>query len=155
MSTIRIDEVGSNVFHVSSRINSTWGGNLVDMVRCARYLEIIEEDGLVENAATVGQRLIGGLREMQTEFPPVTNVRGQGLMIAFDLPDGGIREAVRARCWENGLATLVCGPRSIRFRPPLTFSAADADRSIEILRASLLEVLEPVAEVSPGKPAEA
>lgn len=151
MSTIRIDEVGSNVFHVSSRINSTWGGNLVDMVRCARYLEIIEEDGLVDNAATVGQRLIGGLAELQPEFPAVTNVRGQGLMIAFDLPDGAIREAVRAQCWENGLATLVCGPRSIRFRPPLTFSDADADRSIEILRASLLEVLEPVAEAAPAR----
>ena len=98
---------------------------------------------------------VAGLVELQPVFSAVTNVRGQGLMIAFDLPDGAIREAVRAQCWENGLATLVCGPRSIRFRPPLTFSAADADRSIEILRASLLEVLEPVAEVSPGKPAEA
>jgi len=151
MSTTRIDEVSSNVFHVSSRINSTWGGNLTDMVRCARYLEIIEEDGLVENAARVGQRLTAGLVELQPVFPAVTNVRGQGLMVAFDLPDGAIREAVRAQCWENGLATLVCGPRSIRFRPPLTFSDADADRSLEILHASLLEVLEPVAEASTAR----
>ena len=55
----RIDEVPDNVFHVSSRINSTWGGNLVDMVRSQRYLEIIEEDGLVENAGEDGPALAG------------------------------------------------------------------------------------------------
>jgi len=133
------------VFHVSSRINSTWGGNLVDMIRCARYLEIIEEDGLVENAARVGDHLMQRLEEIRAEFPAVTNVRGRGLMIAFDLPDGSRREALRSTCWDNGLATLVCGPRSIRFRPPLTFSLADADRSVAILRECLLQVIEPLA----------
>jgi L-lysine 6-transaminase len=153
MSTTRIDEVESNVFHVSSRINSTWGGNLVDMVRCARYLQIIEEDGLVDNAARVGRGLLQGLEELQVEFTVVTNVRGRGLMIAFDLPDGETRDALRARCWDNGLATLVCGTRSIRFRPSLTFSEADADRSVEILRESLLEVAEPFAGAA-ASPAE-
>ncbi|MGB5303369.1 MAG: L-lysine 6-transaminase [Gemmatimonadota bacterium] len=145
MSTKRIDGVEDNVFHVSSRINSTWGGNLVDMIRCARYLEIVEEDDLVENAARVGEHLMRGLREVQVEFPAVTNVRGLGLMIAFDLPDGTTRDALRGQCWDNGLATLVCGPRSIRFRPPLTFSVADADRSLEILRDCLAAVVEPLA----------
>ena len=150
MSTTRIDDVDKNVFHVSSRINSTWGGNLVDMLRCARYLEIIEAEGLVQNAATVGEHLIGLLRQVQVEFPAVSNVRGRGLMIAFDLPDGSTRNALRELCWENGLATLLCGPRSIRFRPPLTFSVADADRSIEILRECLLQVTEPVAGAVSG-----
>ena len=145
MSTKRIDGVEDNVFHVSSRINSTWGGNLVDMIRCARYLEIIEEDGLVENAARVGGHLMQRLEEIRAEFPAVTNVRGRGLMIAFDLPDGSTREALRSTCWDNGLATLVCGPRSIRFRPPLTFTMADADRSVAILRECLLQVVEPLA----------
>ena len=53
----RIDEVPDNVFKVSSRINSTWGGNLVDMIRCARYMEIIAEDNLIENARVVGEYL--------------------------------------------------------------------------------------------------
>ena len=145
MSTRRIDSVEDNVFHVSSRINSTWGGNLVDMIRCARYLEIIEEDDLVQNAAMVGEHLMQGLREVQGDFPAVTNVRGLGLMIAFDLPDAATRDALRGQCWDKGLATLVCGPRSIRFRPPLTFSVTDADRSLEILRGCLAEVLEPLA----------
>jgi L-lysine 6-transaminase len=151
MSTKRIDEVERNVFRVSSRINSTWGGNLVDMIRCARYLEIIEEDSLVQNAAAVGEYLMKALESLREEFPSVTNVRGRGLMIAFDLPDGATRNAVRAHCWENGLATLVCGPRSIRFRPSLTFSEEDADRAIERLSESLLEVVEPLAGASPAR----
>jgi L-lysine 6-transaminase len=137
MSTTRIDEVESNVFHVSSRINSTWGGNLVDMVRCARYLQIIEEDRLVDNAARVGAYLLEGIQRLQLDHDGMSNVRGRGLLIAFDLPDGGTRDAVRTECWERGLATLVCGPRSLRFRPSLTFSEADADRALEILEEVL------------------
>jgi len=137
MSTRRIDVVERNVFHVSSRINSTWGGNLVDMVRSARYLEIIEQDRLVENAARVGAHLQTSLERLQGEHETVSNVRGLGLMIAFDLPDGQTRDELRTRCWEAGLATLVCGTRSLRFRPPLTFSEADVDSSMQILDEAL------------------
>lgn len=137
MSTRRIDQVERNVFHVSSRINSTWGGNLVDMVRCARYLQIIEEDGLVENAATVGAVFKRGLEELQDEFSMVTNVRGRGLMLAFDLPDSETRSKLHRNLWEAGLAALVCGPKSIRFRPSLIFSEADVDRALGILREVL------------------
>ena len=56
----RVDEEPENVFKVSSRINSTWGGGLTDMVRCRRYLEIIDEDRLVENARVVGDHLLDG-----------------------------------------------------------------------------------------------
>jgi L-lysine 6-transaminase len=107
------------------------------MVRCARYLEIIEEDNLVENAAQVGAYLLQELRQVQSEFPVVTNTRGRGLLIAFDMPDGATRAELRARCWDAGLATLACGPRSIRFRPALTFSEADADRAVAILQGAL------------------
>ena len=138
MSTGRIDEVETNVFRVSSRINSTWGGNLVDMVRCARYLEIMEEDGLLENAAKVGCLFKQGLGNLAAEFPVISNVRGRGLMLAFDFPDGGMRDRVRQECWDKGLATLVCGPRSLRFRPPLVFSEADVERSLTILRSTLV-----------------
>ncbi len=137
MSTKRIDEVTDNVFHVSSRINSTWGGNLVDMVRCARYLQIMDEDGLVENAATVGQTFKDGLEKLQAECPVITNVRGRGLLLAFDLPDEKARDSLRQRCWERGLATLPCGPRSVRFRPALVFSQEDAKKALNIIREAL------------------
>ena len=137
MSTRRIDEIESNVFHVSSRINSTWGGNLTDMVRCVRYLEIIQEDGLVENAARVGAVVKEGLEALAGEFQSVSNVRGKGLLVAFDLQDGDVRGRVLQGCWDRGLAILACGPRSIRFRPPLVFSEAQAAEVLGTLREVL------------------
>ncbi len=134
MSTTRIDDVEHNVFHVSSRINSTWGGNLANMIRSARYLQIIEEEKLVENAALVGQVFKNGLEDLAAEFPQITNVRGRGLLLAFDLPDTAARTRLRDRCWEAGFATLPCGPRSIRFRPGLTFSEEEVGIGIGILR---------------------
>ena len=137
MSTRRIDEIPTNVFNVSGRINSTWGGNLVDMVRCARYLELMKEEALVANADRVGELFLQGLRELEDEFDVVSNARGRGCMLAFDLPDGSTRNEVRARCWDAGLATLTSGPRSIRFRPSLIFSESDVEQVIGSLRAVL------------------
>lgn len=137
MSTTRIDDVDRNVFHVSSRINSTWGGNLVDMVRCARYLQIIDEDDLVANARRVGARFKSELERLEARFPAVTNARGKGLLLAFDLPDGDTRNHVRQTCWDAGFATLACGPRSLRFRPALIFSEADVERAMGILQTVL------------------
>ncbi len=140
MSTRRVDEVEKNVFKVSSRINSTWGGNLVDMVRCARYLQIMDEDGLVESASRVGATLKQGLMDLSAKFPFVTNVRGVGLLLALDLPDGATRGRVWQACWDRGLAVLSCGPRSIRFRPPLVFSAAETGRALAVLGEVLAAV---------------
>jgi L-lysine 6-transaminase len=133
MSTARIDRAERNVFKVSSRINSTWGGNLVDMVRCARFLQIMMEDGLVQNAARVGRLFLSGLEALAAKVPEVTNPRGRGFLLAFDLPDRETRDAVRMDLWREGLAALPCGPRSIRFRPGLTFGDAEVERAMEIL----------------------
>lgn len=133
MSTRRVDDVPGNVFHVSSRINSTWGGNLVDMVRAAKYLQIIRDENLVENAAAVGAVLLAQLGDLAADFPQMTNLRGRGLMIAFDMPDAASRDALRTDLWNAGLATLTCGTRSVRFRPSLTFSADDATAAVTIL----------------------
>ena len=134
MSTRRVDEIESNVFHVSSRINSTWGGNLTDMVRCVRYLQIIHEEGLIENAARVGAVVKEGLEGLAGAFEAVSNVRGKGLLAAFDLPDGDARARVVQECWDRGLAILSCGPRSIRLRPPLVFSESQAAQLVGTLQ---------------------
>jgi L-lysine 6-transaminase len=137
MSTGRIDDVETNVFKVSSRINSTWGGNLVDMVRCARYLQIIKEDRLVDNVVWVGKVFLEGLQAIEADFDMVTNARGRGFLLAIDFPNTAQRSRVRKACWEAGLATLACGPRSLRFRPTLTFSEVDTQRAMTILRGVL------------------
>jgi L-lysine 6-transaminase len=137
----RVDEEPENVFKVSSRLNSTWGGSLVDMVRGARYLEIIESERLVDNARTVGAHLLAGLMQVQQELGGLmTNARGLGLMIAFDVPDRAIRDRAQTRLIENGLLVLTCGTRSIRFRPPLDLSTAEADDGLEIVRKGLKQI---------------
>jgi L-lysine 6-transaminase len=133
MSTDRIDQVERNVFHVSSRLNSTWGGNLVDMVRGARYLEIMVEDKLVENARRIGAKFVARLEALAARVPQITNPRGRGCLLAFDLPNTAARDAGRRRLWDAGLACLSCGPRSIRFRPPLIVGEAEVERAMEIL----------------------
>ncbi len=141
MSTRRIDEVEKNVFKVSSRINSTWGGNLVDMVRAARYLQILEEDDVVGNAARVGELFLAELRSLEDDFDGVTNARGCGLFLALDLPDTEIRNQVRLGCWNRGLAILPSGERSIRFRPPLTFTEENVREAIGTMREVLKQEL--------------
>ncbi len=142
-SNDRILEEKDNVFTVSSRINSTWGGNLIDMVRCRRILEIMVEEKLVENAKTTGEFLLGKLNELASEFPgKMTNVRGRGLFIAFDLPDGKARASVMS-CWlrKHNVMSLASGERAIRLRPPLTLTRDEAALGVQRLRAALTEIL--------------
>ena len=136
----KLEQEPENVFKVSSRINSTWGGNLVDMVRCQRYLEIIEEEKLVENAATVGAHLLTQLEAMQREQPDVlSNARGRGLMCAIDLPDTALRNAVADKAYDMGMVILGCGHHSLRFRPPLDITTAEIDEAMAILAKSIAE----------------
>jgi L-lysine 6-transaminase len=137
----RVDEEPENVFRRSSRINSTWGGGLTDMVRAGRFLEVIHEERLVDNARVVGRRLLDGLLAVERELGGVMrNARGRGLMIAFDLETKELRDKAQDRMLENGLLLLGCGARSIRFRPPLNLAPAEADAALEIVRKSLKEL---------------
>lgn len=141
MATQRLDDV-DNVFKVSSRINSTWGGNLVDMVRSTQYLRIVQEEGLVQRAAETGEHLQEALHRLAHRHAAVTAVRGRGLLCAFDLPDTATRDAFRKACFENQLLVLACGTRSIRFRPVLDISRDDIERGVEIMDEVLSRVSE-------------
>ncbi len=137
----RVDEIDDNVFHVPSRINSTWGGNLVDMVRATKYLEIIHDESLVSNAATTGAYLLEQLRTLEQEFPNlISNTRGRGLLCAFDLPSEQLRNSFRQRCYEDGLIILGAGHHSMRFRPALTLSPGQVDEGLKILRDNLEKI---------------
>src|SRR5699024_5451956 len=77
----KFDEIPQNVFRESSRINSTFGGNFVDMLRFQLTLEVIEKENLVENAKNVGDYLLNGLQKLANEYPQTfSNARGRGLM---------------------------------------------------------------------------
>lgn len=135
---VRVDEVEGNVFSEESRINSTFGGDLTDMVRSTRYLEIIHEDNLLDNTAKMGERLLSGLRSLaEGSKDKMDNVRGRGLMVAFDFPDQATRNATIDRMKENGLYALKSGNRSIRFRGMLDTTADTIDKALAILEKSL------------------
>jgi len=118
----RIDEVES-VFAVPSRISSTWGGSLVDMVRATRILQIVEEDRLLENITLRGAELRRGLEALAQRLPELDNARGLGALCAIDLPSTELRNRVLRRCYEEQLIVLACGTRSIRFRPFLNIDS--------------------------------
>jgi len=137
----RIFDIDDNVFAVSSRINSTWGGNLTDMVRSQRYFEVIDEEGLVDNAANVGAYFVGELQRFAEEFPNlVSNVRGRGLMAAFDLPSGDVRDAALKSFMANDVMVLSSGHRSARFRPSLNLSMDEAAEGIKRMEKALQEL---------------
>jgi L-lysine 6-transaminase len=137
----RLDEVDS-VFKVSSRINSTWGGNLADMVRCQAYQEIIEDEGLLENASRAGAFLLDGVRAFEEEFDgKVSNARGLGMMVAFRLPDAATRDRVRFKMRDEGVLGMPSGTRSIRFRPPLNLTAEEANEGLSRVRKALVAEL--------------
>jgi L-lysine 6-transaminase len=134
----RIDEVTDNVFTVSSRINSTWGGNLVDMVRSRRVLEVIEADDLFGRAAQNGRHLRDGLTALADDFPGlVRDVRGRGLMCAFSMPAAAQRDRLIAELWDCGVIMLGSGIDSVRFRPALTVSRSEIDAALDAVRAVL------------------
>jgi L-lysine 6-transaminase len=134
----RVDEVKDNVFEVSSRLNSTWGGNLVDMVRCQKYLEIIHKDNLIKNAEIQGKRLLEGLEEIYQRYPDkISNVRGLGLMCAFDCKTSEKRDELKNKVYSKGLIVVGCGATAIRFRPPLIISSEEIDKALEILERTV------------------
>ena len=130
----RVDEIKDNVFAVSSRLNSTWGGNLIDMVRCQKYLEVIDEEKLIKNAEIQGKRLLEGLEEIAQKYPDrIFNARGRGLMCAFDLSTPEKRDEIKEKLYANDLIVLGCGATTIRFRPPLIISSEEVDEALTIL----------------------
>ena len=142
LASKRIDEVRENVFSESSRINSTFGGNLVDMTRFKIILEIIEEEDLLLNSQKVGEYLLENLLKLQDDFPAyITNARGLGLWAAFDLPSMTERDDLWEEMMKNKLLILSSGDRSIRFRPHLNVGKQEIDHALEIINKSIKNCL--------------
>ncbi|HJP62625.1 MAG TPA: aminotransferase class III-fold pyridoxal phosphate-dependent enzyme, partial [Mucilaginibacter sp.] len=137
LASNRVDEVENNVFRVSSRINSTWGGSLVDMVRSSKIMEIIEEDNLCDNAAEVGDYLQSELLNISQRNSIIGNVRGKGLMTAFDFPDKARREKFISEGMNRDVMFLGCGSQTIRFRPALVMDKQHIDKGLSVLEKIL------------------
>ncbi|MGQ4597415.1 L-lysine 6-transaminase [Nocardia sp. R6R-6] len=134
----RVDEVPDNVFAVSSRLNSTWGGNLADMVRTRRILEVIERDELIERSRPLGTHLLDRLAGVAARHADAGEARGRGLMCAITLSSARLRDEVLTALREREhVLILGTGDRGIRFRPPLTVTSAELDEAVEALERIL------------------
>ncbi|ACU03429.1 L-lysine 6-transaminase [Pedobacter heparinus] len=133
----KVEQVEGNVFKVPSRINSTWGGNLVDMVRSSQILQIVAEDNLCNNAAVVGRYLQEQLEQLAAKYDKMGNVRGKGLLCAFDFASKAMRDAFIQKGMENNVMFLGCGNQTIRFRPALCIEKKHIDEGMAVMERIL------------------
>jgi len=134
----KVDEVEDNVFKVPSRINSTWGGNLVDMVRSKKYIEIVEKYNLLKNAEVQGKHILEELTDIYNKYTNlVENPRGRGVMDAFDLKNEKLRDEFFNRIYSKGILVLKAGEKTIRLRPPLIVS----DEDVKLFSSKVKETL--------------
>jgi 4-aminobutyrate aminotransferase len=113
---------------------STFGGNPVSCAAALATLDVLEEEGCYERARRLGRVALERLGAVEG---PVA-VRGLGLMIGVELRDKAVAEAVQARCLDDGLIVLLCGPGEnvLRLIPPLTITDADFERGLDIIVAA-------------------
>jgi len=132
MASGRICNFDNNVFKESSRINSTFGGNLVDMYRFKLILEIMCNENLFSNAQEMGHHLLEHINILTNQFPGyITNPRGQGLFCAFDLPSTIERDKMISKLLDKKMIILGSGDNSIRFRPHLNVKKEDIDLAFD------------------------
>lgn len=130
---------------------STFGGNPVSCVAALETIALLEEE-LMDNATQMGERLLRGLKEIQARRPLIGDVRGKGLMVAFELitdpvtrhPATSERSAVVQECFRRGLLVLGCGESSIRLCPPLVVDEEQCDTALRVLDEALAGLATPV-----------
>jgi 4-aminobutyrate aminotransferase len=125
---------------------NTFGGNPVCCAAALATLELVQ-NGLMANAASVGDYFMGKLRELQARHQIIGEVRGRGLMIGMELvTDRASKAAAKELCdkivdraYYNGLLLLACGKSTVRFMPPLSVTRAEVDEAIAILEQTINE----------------
>jgi L-lysine 6-transaminase len=132
------DNVFSSEKEGKSRLNSTWGGNLVDMVRGNAYLQIIKEEDLLHNASQIGNLLLKNLQEICKHYHEIIeNPRGRGMLLAFDIKPPAMRFELWKAFYDVQLLSLTCGNKTIRFRPHLDMTVNEANEAINRIEKGL------------------
>lgn len=133
----KFDRVEKHVFQESSRINSTFGGDFTDMMRFKLILEVIEQENLIELITQKGAYFMQQLETLAIHHPQISNIRGQGLFIAFDFENEQVRDQFIKDAFAEKLILLGCGKLSIRFRPHLNILMEEIDAAIAIMNRIL------------------
>lgn len=127
---------------------STFGGNPLATTAAKAVIEVIKDEGMLENAVEQGAYIKKRLTEMMVNHPMMGDVRGAGLMIGVELvkdketkePAKKEAEEVMTRCFRKGVAFVTCGVSTIRMMPPLLISRDLVDSALEIFEGCLSEV---------------
>lgn len=129
----------------------TYGGNVVSCAAANATLDVIEDEGLVENARARGEQFLAGLRALASRHPSIGDVRGLGLMVALEfvkpgegdgrVPDSALTKRVQAACFARRLMLLTAGTNVnvVRIIPPLVTTAAEVDQALAIIGEALAE----------------
>lgn len=122
----------------------TYGGNALACAAAVATVKVIQDEGLVQNAQRRGEQLRARLRDLQTRFPVIGDVRGLGLMDAVEFtrngqPDPETTKAVAGAALDNGLILLTCGTYDnvIRWIPPLVVTQDEIDQGVELFAEAL------------------
>ena len=126
----------------------TYGGNAVACAAAIATIDVIREEGLLENARARGEQLMAALRQLQAQYSLIGDVRGLGLMIGveFTYPDGtpatDVAKAVTQGCFERGLLLLTCGPwgNTVRWIPPLIVTEEEVEEGLNIFKEVLTQI---------------
>ena len=111
--------------------SSTFGGNPLSCAAGTATLQALTQDGLVENAKNMGQKLLEGLNELKIKHEIIREVRGKGLMIGVELKFE-VKDILMDGI-KNGLLLLYSGRNILRFLPPLIISEEDITKTLKIL----------------------
>jgi 4-aminobutyrate aminotransferase len=125
--------------------SNTFGGNLVASAASLATISVIEREHLLQNATTQGNYLMQRLRELQSRYDEIGDVRGVGLMVATEFvkdrrtkePAVAFRDRVMTEAYKRGLILLGCGRSAIRYIPALIVRREEIDEAVEIVDASL------------------
>jgi L-lysine 6-transaminase len=136
----RIEDV-DHCFKVSSRINSTFGGNLVDMIRCKQFIRIIEDEQTLAHAKEIGPRVVQCLKTLERKYPQISQFRHMGTWVAFDLPDAATRNTFYDTLMQkHRMVVLKCGTKSIRMRTALNLPYALIDEGAQRIEGALKDI---------------
>ncbi len=119
---------------------STYGGSPVSCAAALATLDVIEEEGLMDNASKVGDIFLTGIRDIAERHPIIKDVRGRALWIGLGFAHHDQAAAVELASFRRGLLMLGCGDDSIRISPPLVFREDQAEVALEIFEEAVAEV---------------
>jgi 4-aminobutyrate aminotransferase len=127
---------------------STFGGNPVSIAAALATLDVIENEGLLDNSARVGKQMMERMADWPAKLKLVGDIRGRGLMIGVEIVKdkvskeygGAERDKIVEMAFERGVLFLGCGPSTVRICPPLVVSGEQAEVALDVLEECIQAV---------------